>query len=892
MDVITTHINADFDCLGGMIAARRLYPDAAMVFAGAQERSLREFYLRSAVYAFDFKRLRDIDLSAITRLILVDVRQSDRIGPFGEVARRKNVELHIYDHHPAGQADLQGDLEVIEPVGSTVTVLTHIFMARGIRPSPIEATMMMLGLYEDTGNLLFNSTTLKDYEAAGYLFSCGANLNTVADFLTQEMTADQVGLLHDLVTSRTVINVTGIDISIAHAAVDHFVPDLAVLTHKLKDMESLNALIVIVRMADRVFMVARSRLPEVPMGDILAEFGGGGHSFAASATVRELTPVQILEKLPMVLQRHVNPRWEARHLMSSPVKTVSRNAPISEVREVLTRYNINALPVVEGDKVVGIITRQVADKAAHHGLSHVAASEYMAGEFATVVPSTPVEELQELIVRRNQRFVPVLEEGRLAGAITRTDLLRHMVSGTLPGLSSESVVDSSGLALKKRHISRLIRDQLPAGVDRILHQLGEVGDDLGLNVFAVGGFVRDLLLRQENLDIDIVVEGDGIAFATEFARRHHCRIRTHKKFGTAVIIFPDDFKVDVASTRMEYYLEPGALPTVEHAGIKLDLYRRDFTINTLAISLNNPVFGELLDFFGAQRDLHEKALRVLHNLSFVEDPTRVFRAIRFEQRLGFHIGKQTEHLLRSAVRMGFLEKIGGPRVFNELVIILKESAPFPAIARMANLNLLKYIHPSLAVKNHIRHCFEAAGRAIHWYELLYTGQTCERWLVYLLCLISDLDRDAVTGIGKRLQIPPRYRRTVEEEREQAHRTLRLMERRSARRRRPQASELNRWLRPYPVEVLLYLMARTTSEEVRRWISYFFTHLRQISSLLSGNDLKGLGIAPGPIYKEILSTLLDARLNGRVVTRDDEVALVRKRYQKSSSHRARSYGKDK
>ncbi|WP_291316270.1 DHH family phosphoesterase [Desulfuromonas sp.] len=185
MEVITTHVNADFDCLGAMIAAKKLYPRAQLVFAGAQERSLREFFLRSALYAYDFKRIRDIDLDAITRLILVDVRQSQRIGPFGAVAERDGVEIHIYDHHPSGQADIRGTLELIEPVGATVTVFSQLFMERGITPDPEEATMMMLGLYEDTGSLLFSSTTVRDYQAAAFLLSCGANLDTVSDFLTQ-----------------------------------------------------------------------------------------------------------------------------------------------------------------------------------------------------------------------------------------------------------------------------------------------------------------------------------------------------------------------------------------------------------------------------------------------------------------------------------------------------------------------------------------------------------------------------------------------------------------------------------------------------------------------------------------------------------------------------------
>lgn len=877
MDVITTHINADFDCLGSMIGARKLYPEAVMVFAGSQERSLREFFVKSAYYAYDFKRVRDVDLEQIDRLILVDVRQSSRIGPFAAVARRSGVEVHIYDHHPSGDSDLRGDLEVIEPVGATVTVLTQLFMQRQIRPTPDEATMMMLGLYEDTGSLLFSSTTAKDYQAAAYLLGCGANLNTVADFLTQEMTADQVALLHELITSRTVLNVNGIEISLAHASVEEFVGDLAVLAHKLKDMENLDALIVVVRMGERIFLVGRSRLPEVHVGEILGELGGGGHRYAASGTVRDLTLVQVLDRLPIILRRHVTPRWEARHLMTAPVKTVAPSAPIGEVRQLLTRYNINALPVIEAGKVIGLISRKVAEKAAHHGLGELPVREYMSGEFSEVTPTTAIEVLQELIVERNQRFVPVVDAGQLVGAITRTDLLRHLVSGGRGASRAPQATVEGGPMVKKRHMVRMLRDRLPSSVVAILQQMGSVGEELGVSVFAVGGFVRDLLLGQANLDIDIVIEGDGIAFAQAFAAQHPCRVRAHHKFGTAVLVFPDGFKVDIASARMEYYLEPGALPMVEHASIRLDLYRRDFTINTLAVALNGRQYGDVLDYFGAQRDLQEKAIRVLHNLSFVEDPTRVFRAIRFEQRLGFHLGKHSEYLLRSAVRMGFVDRVGGPRLFNELVIILKESDPRPALVRMAELDLLKYLHPTLGFDAKASAQFEAASRAIHWYELLYTGQPCERWLVYFLCLTASLDVDAVAGMRARLSIPGRYHDLLGEQREAGRALLRKLERRRDRSNHPLPSEIRAWLHPFGTELQLALMALSESDAVKRWISLYFTQLREVEPLLDGNDLAALGLAPGPVYKEVRQALLDARLNGKVVTREDEELLVRKRF---------------
>ena len=186
-----------------------------------------------------------------------------------------------------------------------------------------------------------------------------------------------------------------------------------------------------------------------------------------------------------------------------------------------------------------------------------------------------------------------------------------------------------------------MKERLSRRIIDILKAIGENANKLGYDAYVVGGFVRDLFLYRSNEDMDIVIEGDGIAFAKRYAEAVHARIHAYDKFGTAVIIFPDGFKIDVASARLEYYKFPAALPTVQMSSIKLDLFRRDFTVNTLAIQLNPAKFGVLIDFFAAQRDIKEKTIRVLHNLSFVEDPTRVFRAIRFEQRFGFSFAVDT-----------------------------------------------------------------------------------------------------------------------------------------------------------------------------------------------------------------------------------------------------------
>ncbi len=881
MDLITTHINADFDCLGSMIAARKLYPGAAMVFPGGQERTLREFFLKSAQYAFDFQRLRDIDLDRVERLILVDVRQSNRIGPLEKLTHRPGVTLHIYDHHPDSPGDLHGEVEQIQPVGSTVTVLTHLLMEQGIVPDADEATMMMLGLYEDTGSLTFATTTTRDFQAAAFLLEHGASLNAVASMLAQELSSDQIRLLNDLIANRTVLNIHGIDVSIAHASVDYFVGDIAALAHKLRDIENLEVLVVAVRMESRVFLVARSRHGEVNAGEILAEFGGGGHASAAAATVRDLTLLQVLERLPATLQRHIHPQWQVRDLMSTPVKTLTPFAPLGSVHQLFSRFNINAMPVVDRDGVCGLLTRQVADKAIYHGLGDQPVREFMTAEFCSVSPDTPVDELKELIVTGRQRFVPVVEAGKLVGAVTRTDLLRHLAvsSGGTP--RAAGMGKPPGRQLRRAQVQRLIRSRLPGRLQELLAALGRIADRKEVAAFVVGGFVRDLLLNQCNLDLDVVVEGDGIAFAETFAAEFACRVRCHGKFGTAVIIFPDGFKIDVASARLEYYLHPGALPDVEHASLKLDLYRRDFTINTLAISLNHASFGELVDHYGGVRDLEDRAVRVLHNLSFIEDPTRMFRAVRFEQRLGFRIGRQTEQLLRSAVRLKVTERVSGKRLANELLLILGEKDPLPAVERLASFDLLENLHPGLAKLKNLRELLAENQRVMSWYDLLYTGNPCRRELCSLLVMTATLDAAEMLAFCRRLDLPQRQIELLTVQREAGLRLLQRLESRSPQSRPPLPSDLHRWLSPLAVEVILALMALTGQERIRQWLSRYVTSLRDIRPVLTGHDLRRLGIPPGPLYKEILDELLRARLNGQVATGEDERRLVLRHYPNSS-----------
>jgi tRNA nucleotidyltransferase (CCA-adding enzyme) len=287
--------------------------------------------------------------------------------------------------------------------------------------------------------------------------------------------------------------------------------------------------------------------------------------------------------------------------MSAPVKTVKTQETIGHAGELLTRYNINVLPVMEDGRVAGLITRQVAEKAAFHGFKESPVGDYMTAEFATVSPQTPLARVQDLVVGGNQRFLPVLEKGRLVGGITRTDLLRWLYTRSNQ-LSPSSLAepDFPSLEPRKRAIVKIMEERLPQGVMDLLKNIGQKASALGLQAYAVGGFVRDLLLRNENFDIDLVVEGDGIRLARALAEEGRGELRVHKRFGTATLQLTDRSRLDLATARLEYYEHPAALPRVEHSSIKLDLYRRDFTVNALAIH-RTPIISANSSIFSAGR---------------------------------------------------------------------------------------------------------------------------------------------------------------------------------------------------------------------------------------------------------------------------------------------------
>jgi tRNA nucleotidyltransferase (CCA-adding enzyme) len=870
MEIITTHLNADFDAFASMVAAKKLYPEAVVAFPGSQEKNLRDFFIDSTLYILSIERAKDIDLTKVDRLILVDTRQKTRIGRFAALAESGAVEIHIYDHHPDSDDDVKGDVETVREVGATVTILIQELRNRGIELNAEEATVLALGIYEDTGSFTFSSTTKDDLEAAGWLLGRGANLNIISNMMTSELSRDQIELLYQLIEESEVVNLGGIEVVVTTAGAEGYVGDLAILVHKYKEMESLSAIFAIVRMDDRVHLIARSSLEEVNAGEIAAEFGGGGHPTAASATIRDGSLFEAREKLIALLHERVRPKQKAGEIMSRPVITIGPNRTMGEAAKSLSRYQISSLPVVRDGSILGILHRNAVEKALHHGLELEPVHEYMNPGVVFVTPDEPIDRVLRVTLDGRHRLVPVIEEGRVVGVISRSDLLEHL---KLPRRSDSTGPEEFPVGrMRMKSVRRLMEERFPDRVADILQRAGATAARRGESVYLVGGAVRDLLLRNYNLDIDLVIEGEGIPFARELAKQFSgCRVRGHDKFGTAVLLFEDGFKIDVATARHEYYARPGALPTVETSSIKRDLYRRDFTMNTLAVALNPRTLGQVIDFFGGARDIKEKVIRVLHNLAFVEDPTRILRAIRFSSRFGFSIGKHTLNLMKAALRMKVFDKVEGKRLLNELIHILNEKNPVPTLALMSTYGVPQAIHAALDFNSRATELVEAVAAVLAWWKYLFIKDKLDSWVVFFFALTDSLPDEEFFDVMKRFSLVESQSKDLLSERIELRQVLALFARGLVER----PSQIVACLRKLPLEGLLFMMAKTHREETRMAVSEYITALRNIKPLLRGTDLMAMGYRPGPVFTSILTALRDARLDGKIATQSEARELIGK-----------------
>ncbi len=870
MHLIVTHENTDFDAVASLLGAVKLYPAAQALLPNRLNRNVRDF-LNLYGDEFPFLWPHELPQERIVRLTIVDTQH---IPPLRGLDAQ--TVCQVIDHHARAPYLPDSVIATLQDTGATATLLVEEIKAHRIPLSSHEATLLLLGIYEDTGSLLYASTTPRDVYAAAWLMEQGAVMEVVRQFLKYPLSEDQQALYRQLMDAMQTHHIAGHVVMIAAAVADRYVEEISTLAHKLRDLFEPDALFLLVAMEDHIQLVARSTTDAIDVGFIAGMFGGGGHARAAAALVRGVDVEEARRQLLELLHRNVRPSVMVGDIMSRGVHTLSPHDTVARAAEIMARYGHEGFPVVEGGRVVGVLTRREIDKALHHKLGNSAISRIMRKGEIYVTPSDSVEKLQDIMTREGIGQVPVVNGDQVIGIVTRTDLIKLWSAS--PGAS------------RTEQIVRRMQEVMPAALLQLLREAGRVAADHGDTLYIVGGFVRDLLHRanSENHvpypDIDLVVEGDAIRLARRLAQRYGGQVRSHQRFGTAKWLLPSTLQLpeaqeegtpsgqtltvateglppalDFVTARMEFYEHPTALPEVERSSIKQDLHRRDFTINTLAICLSPERFGELLDFYGGEHDLRRGLIRVLHSLSFVEDPTRILRAVRLEQRLGFQIEARTLELLQSALDL--LDRVSGERILHELLLILREPEPERALSRLDVLGVLRQIHPELRADEWTIQRMVALRRARE-------GAPWERVrpseVHYWGILTFRMGQTALEELITRLHIPGQLASTL--------RQVELLRRtRLSVLKQPQRpSRIYELLAPFDIPSLLVSWLGSDDESVRAQLAQFQGELRDVQPLIDGHYLRRVfKLRPGPIYRQIIDALRGARLDGEVVTLQDE-----------------------
>lgn len=425
-------------------------------------------------------------------------------------------------------------------------------------------------------------------------------------------------------------------------------------------------------------------------------------------------------------------------------------------------------------------------------------------------------------------------------------------------------------------------NKLPKEILNLLFICRDLSWQINCNIFLIGGFVRDLILKVENFDIDIVVEGNGLEFAKLLSNKLKAHILQHKQFGTATITVavPFRIKIDIATARKEIYQFPASLPQVTFGLIKDDLARRDFSINAMAIDITEKKFGRLIDYFNGKIDLKKKMIRILHNLSFIDDPTRILRAIRFKERYDFKIEKKSLQLLKEAIGKDMLNKVQKQRLRDELILMLREKDPIRCILGIHKLCGLNFIHKNLKLDKYIVELLYEVKKIIEWFKQEFPQKRLpDYWLMYLMVLIKKLSLKDIKHLIQEFAF-----RKGEKIRIICYKSITPKVIKQLKKRKILPSTIYKLLEPLSYEVILLILIETKDYLVVERIKDFFIIYNGMRLSVGGQHLRDLGAVPGPHFKKILNKALYAKINGKFSSKKDELDFLKKELIRINDHR--------
>ncbi|MHC1772084.1 MAG: CBS domain-containing protein [Flexilinea sp.] len=873
MDIIITHEQADFDAIASVLAGWLLEPKRFPVHPKRMNRNVTAF-ISEYKDDFPFKGWEELPEEKLNSILLVDTQS---LGNTSLI--EPETMITVIDHHQP-RANLPESWKCrFDRMGACTSMMVESIRVKKIFPEPIHCSLLLMGIYEDTGNLTYGSTTPRDLEAAAWLIGQGADLNILRRFLNSPMTEAQDTLCDRLLQQCENLSIMGQQIILTSADARDISDEFSTVAHHLRDMLSPDAIFVVLATRAGIRLIGRATNDRIDVGQIMKRFNGGGHSRAAAGLIPFDKNQEILDLLASTIKElldmlpgFITPPITVEQIMSTRPLTISSDTSIRDVAELIRRYGYEGYPITDANgKLIGLLNRRSVDRAIAFDLDPSIETIMEPGDY-TVKTNDPIDFLKEMMNLSGWGQIPVVSEqnSEIVGIVTRTDLIK-----TLSGTSS--------IPGNKNYAQTLSR-VLPPSYLTLIKMVAQAAYSCNFPIYIVGGFVRDLILEQPVMDFDIVVEGDAIHLARTLVNIYGGTIRTHSRFGTAkwivgsihsdilsstgesgntdsIAALPET--LDLISARTEFYDYPSAMPKVERSSIKLDLHRRDFTINTMAIRLDGEHFGDLLDYWGGYNDLQRELIRVLHSLSFTDDPTRMLRAIRFEQRFGFTIEKHTMLLLKEAQTL--LKQVSGRRILNEIDLFFNESSPEISLNRLEKLGLLSHIHPAIHWNDRCTKDYRkiiAASPANYWKEIIPDHSEFIRNNGKYLIWWGTYSPDVIAEICKRLQLPQIT--------EKALAAASLLNRKLPEISIAWPSEITSFLEKLPVEAIYYYDCLTDNLKMREVIRKFITKWQYIKPYTNGTDLKALSYPPGDWISATLKRLRNAWIDEEISSREEEM----------------------
>ncbi len=744
MEIILTHEQADLDAAGSVLAAWLLDPSRIPVLPKRRNRNLASF-TEDYKDSLPFLTLKTLPKGKVERIRVVDTQI---------IAAHKRIEgvndVIVWDHHPHRHIFPDRDENIYETTGACTTFLVEMLMERGdIHLSRIHATLLMMGIYEDTGFLSYGTTTSRDIRAAAWLLDNGADPDLMRHYVLLPMTEHQQLACDLLMRNARTYDIEGKQIVIAAADVREVSDEFSAVAHHMRDLLLPDGLVILLGTKTGIRLICRATTDEIDFGRMMKHFSGGGHSRAASAVI---------------------PLEDPEHDQVEPIL-----AKLSE-------------------------------------------------EILDMIPDY---------------FEP-----------------------------------------PKTNLGYLMKKSLSYEQNALIQYVSEAAEKLDMPVYIVGGVVRDLLLDRPVKDLDIVAGGDAILLGKQLAAVYKGRLWTYPQFFTATWepaegMLPDltdhglvtETSIDLISARSETYPAHAALPVVAPGSIEDDLLRRDFTINTLAVRLDGEHRGELIDICGGLRDLNNRVIRTLHDRSFIDDPTRIFRCIRFEQRFGFMIETDTMRQLRE--QKDGIGNLTGQRIWHELKLFCGEPYPEKILSRIARLGIPERIHPDLVWSEKTEEECVRFRVGIPGREPLFCSGGVDTDIVDeegpLWVWFSALPRETITELGKRLLLSGNTLKGIE--------YTKLMRDEFPSFAEGKKSDAVFFLDKIPLTSLYCYSRFTSSVKEFDLMKEFLMKWALFAPVTTGYDLKQMGLKPGPGIGKVLGRLKAAWIDGEIRTEQEEKALL-------------------